>query len=367
MSPATRVEAKRIDKMVPVTILTGFLGAGKTTLLKRILTEFHGKRIAVIENEFGPENIDNDLLVQDTSEEIVELSNGCVCCTVRGDLMRTLNELRERRQAGELNFERVIIETTGMANPGPVCQTFFMDDEIADYYRLDAVITVVDARHGMGTLDNQEESQRQIGFADRILVSKKDLVQEDEYQALRSRLLRINPRAPITPVHFGDADLKSLLDISGFNLNTILDIDPEFLADEHPDAAHAHHHHDHDGECGEHCGHHDHDHAHPHHHAHQDDIGAFVFRSHRAFDPERLEEFLGGIVQVYGPDLLRYKGILYLKGINRRMLFQGVHMMMGAEPGKPWLSGEKPTTRMVFIGRKLPQEIFTRGLEQCLV
>ncbi|NYT22314.1 GTP-binding protein [Alcaligenaceae bacterium] len=367
MSPATRVEAKRIDKMVPVTILTGFLGAGKTTLLKRILTEFHGKRIAVIENEFGPENIDNDLLVQDTSEEIVELSNGCVCCTVRGDLMRTLNELRERRQAGELNFERVIIETTGMANPGPVCQTFFMDDEIADYYRLDAVITVVDAKHGMGTLDNQEESQRQIGFADRILVSKKDLVQEDEYQALRSRLLRINPRAPITPVHFGDADLKSLLDISGFNLNTILDIDPEFLADEHPDAAHTHHHHDHDGECGEHCGHHDHDHAHPHHHAHQDDIGAFVFRSHRAFDPERLEEFLGGIVQVYGPDLLRYKGILYLKGINRRMLFQGVHMMMGAEPGKPWLSGEKPTTRMVFIGRKLPQEIFTRGLEQCLV
>ncbi|MFA7669313.1 MAG: GTP-binding protein [Burkholderiaceae bacterium] len=367
MSPATRKEPKRIDKMVPVTVLTGFLGAGKTTLLKRILTEFHGKRIAVIENEFGPENIDNELLVQDTSEEIVELSNGCVCCTVRGDLMRTLNELRERRQAGELNFERVIIETTGMANPGPVCQTFFMDDEIADYYRLDAVITVVDAKHGMDTLDHQEESQRQIGFADRILVSKKDLVSEDEYQALRARLLRINPRASITPVHFGDADLKSLLDISGFNLNTILDIDPEFLANELPDAAHAHHPHDHDGDCGEHCGHHDHDHAHHHHHAHQDDIGAFVFRSQRAFDPERLEEFLGGIVQVYGPDLLRYKGILYLKGINRRMLFQGVHMMMGAEPGKPWLSGEKPATKMVFIGRKLPQDIFTRGLEQCLV
>jgi len=222
------------DNMVPVTVLTGFLGAGKTTLLKRILSEYHGRRIAVIENEFGPESIDNDLLVQDSEEEIVELSNGCVCCTIRGDLMRTLNELRTKRQGGELNFERVIIETTGMANPGPVCQTFFMDDEIADYYRLDAVITVVDAKHGMETLDKQEESQKQIGFADRILVSKKDLVNEADYQALRSRIVHINPRASITPVHFGETDIKSLLDVSGFNLNTILDIDPDFLADEHP-------------------------------------------------------------------------------------------------------------------------------------
>jgi G3E family GTPase len=284
--------------------------------------------------------------------------------------MRTLNELRVKRQAGQLNFERIIIETTGMANPGPVCQTFFMDDEIADYYRLDAVITVVDAKHGMETLDKQEEAQKQVGFADRILVSKKDLVNDVDYQALRARLVRINPRASITPVDFGETDLKVLLDISGFNLNTILDIDPDFLADEHPDAAHAHDHghehghdHEHEGECDAHCGHH-----HDHHHAHHDDdIGAFVFRSKKAFDPEKLEEFLGGIVQVYGPDLLRYKGILYLKGINRRMLFQGVHMMMGAEPGKPWLSSEKPNTKMVFIGRKLPQEIFTRGLEQCLV
>lgn len=356
------------DKMVPVTILTGFLGAGKTTLLKRILSEYHGRRIAVIENEFGPESIDNELLIQDSDEEIVELSNGCVCCTIRGDLMRTLNELRVKRQAGQLNFERIIIETTGMANPGPVCQTFFMDDEIADYYRLDAVITVVDAKHGMQTLDDQEEAQKQVGFADRILISKKDLVNEVDYQALRSRLIRINPRASITPVNFGETDLKVLLDISGFNLNTILDIDPDFLENEHPDAAHDHEHghdhdHDHDGECHDHCGHH-----HDHHHAHHnDEISAFVFRSKKAFDPERLEEFLGGIVQVYGPDLLRYKGILYIKGINRRMLFQGVHMMMGAEPGKPWLSSEKPNTKMVFIGRKLPQEIFTRGLEQCLV
>ncbi|SAI51571.1 Uncharacterized GTP-binding protein YjiA [Bordetella ansorpii] len=352
---------RSVDKMVPVTILTGFLGAGKTTLLKRILTEYHGRRIAVIENEFGPESIDNDLLVQDRDEEIIELSNGCVCCTVRGDLMRTLSELRAKREAGELTFERVIIETTGMANPGPVCQTFFMDDDIAEYYRLDAVVTVVDAKHGMATLDAQDEAQKQVGFADRILVSKKDLVNDVDYEALRARLLKINPRAPITPVHFGEADLKSIIDISGFNLNSILDIDPDFLADDHPDAAHDHDH-DHGDDCGDHC---DHPHHHHHHH-HNDDIGAFVFRSNKPFDPARLEEFLGGVVQVYGPDLLRYKGILYMKGINRRMLFQGVHMMMGAEPGKPWTSSEKPNTKMVFIGRKLPQEIFTRGLEQCL-
>jgi len=379
------------DEMVPVTILTGFLGAGKTTLLKRILTEYHGKRIAVIENEFGPESIDNELLVQEQDEEIIELSNGCVCCTVRGDLMRTLNDLRTRRQAGELKFERVIIETTGMANPGPVCQTFFMDDDIADYYRLDAVVTVVDAKHGMETLDTQEEAQKQVGFADRILVSKKDLVTEPEYAALRRRIVHMNPRASIEAVHFGETDLKQLIDISGFNLNTILDIDPQFLADDHPDAAHDHDHdhahgHDHDHST---CGHdhsHDHDHAHGHDHGHDhdhdpatctnpahnhkpphnDDIGAFVFKSNKPFDPERLEEFLGGVVQVYGADLLRYKGILYMKGINRRMLFQGVHMMMGAEPGKPWLASEKKNTKMVFIGRKLPQEIFTKGLEQCL-
>jgi G3E family GTPase len=386
---------RSLDQMVPVTILTGFLGAGKTTLLKRILTEYHGKRIAVIENEFGPESIDNDLLVQDQDEEIIELSNGCVCCTVRGDLMRTLLDLRKRHESGELKFERVIIETTGMANPGPVCQTFFMDDDIAEYYRLDAVVTIVDAKHGMDTLDEQEEAQKQVGFADRILISKKDLVTEAEYAALRRRIVHMNPRAAIEAVNFGDTDLKKIIDISGFNLNTILDIDPLFLADDHPDAAHDHDHdhshcdHDH-GHCDHEHGHdHGHDHAHAHDHghdhdaatctnpdhnhghqhakpAHNDNIGAFVFKSDKPFDPERLEEFLGGVVQVYGPDLLRYKGILYMKGINKRMLFQGVHMLMGAEPGKPWLANEKKTTKMVFIGRKLPQEIFTKGLEQCL-
>lgn len=357
----TQTSPRPLEEMVPATILTGFLGAGKTTLLKRILTEYHGKRIAVIENEFGPESIDNDLLVEVHDEEIIELSNGCVCCTVRGDLMRTLVDLRKRRESGDLSFERVIIETTGMANPGPVCQTFFMDDEVAEYFRLDSVITLVDAKHGMQTLDNQEEAQKQVGFADRILISKKDLVTQEEYETLRKRLVRINPRAHIETVHFGEADLSKIIDISGFNLNTILDIDPEFLAQTHPDARHDHHGHGHDHHHG-----HDHDHHDHHHAAHSDEIGAFVFQSNKPFDPMRLEEFLGGVVQVYGPDLMRYKGILYMKGIDRRMLFQGVHMLMGAEPGKPWAPGEKKATKMVFIGRKLPQDIFTKGLEQCL-
>lgn len=372
-------------KMIPVTVLTGFLGSGKTTLLKRILNEYHGRRIAVIENEFGPESIDNELLVQDSDEEIIELNNGCVCCTIRGDLQRTLLDLKDRRERGELQFERVMIETTGVANPGPVCQTFFIDEEVASYYMLDAVITIVDAKHGMETLDTQPEAQQQVGFADRILVSKVDLINDAEYQALRHRLVKMNPRAKITPVHFGEVDLAEIIDITGFNLNSVLEIDPDFLKeDEHEHGEHCHHHHDHecdehcthdhhhDHECDEHC-HHDHDHEcdehchHDHHHAHHDDeIGAFLFTSDRPFDPVKLDDFLSGMVQVYGPDLYRYKGILYLKGAPVRYLLQGVHMILGTNPGKPWSTKEKKQSKIVFIGRKLPQEIFQQGLTQCL-
>jgi len=323
-------------QLIPVTVLTGFLGAGKTTLLNRILKSEHGRKIAVIENEFGPEGIDNELLVQDADEQIVEMNNGCICCTVRGDLMRILADLAAKRAAGKLDFERVIIETTGMANPGPVTQTFFMDDNVADHYLLDGVVTVVDAKHGAQTLDEQSEAQAQVGFADRILLSKTDLVDAAEADALRRRLIGMNPRAHIKPVAFGETDISDVLDIRGFNLNAILDLDPEFLAGEHP-------------------------------HSHDGDIAAFAFNSERPFDPARLDEFLGGIVQVYGPDLLRYKGVLYMHGTNRRVIFQGVHMLMGSDVGKAWEKGETRFSRIVFIGRNLPREVILKGLEQCLV
>ena len=360
------------EPQVPVTVLTGFLGAGKTTLLNRILTEQHGQRIAVIENEFGPEGVDHELLVADTEEQIVEMNNGCICCTVRGDLVRILGELKAKRSAGQLDFERVIIETTGMANPGPVTQTFFMDDDISSYYLLDAVLTVVDARHGHDTLDRQPEAQNQVGFADRILLTKTDLVSEDEAASLRERLVRMNPRAPIKAVHFGQVPIKEVLDLRGFNLNAILEIDPEFLAGEHPDAAkargsaHDHgHDHDHDHDHGH--GHdHDEHHGHHHHHHHDDAIKAFVFQSARPFDPAKLEEYMGALTQVYGQDMLRYKGVLFMNGTNRRMIFQGVHMLMGADVGRPWGKDEKPSTRIVFIGRNLPREAILKGLEACL-
>ena len=355
------------ERQVPVTVLTGFLGAGKTTLLNRILTEQHGHKIAVIENEFGPEGIDNELLVSEPGEQIVEMNNGCICCTVRGDLVRILNDLKAKRESGEVQFERVIIETTGMANPGPVTQTFFMDDGISTYYLLDAVITVVDAKHGHDTLDRQPEAQNQVGFADRILMSKIDLVTEAAAKSLKDRLVHMNPRAPIKPVNFGEVAIADVLDVRGFNLNAILEIDPEFLAGEHPDSAreknkrdqHAAHNHD-DGA-------HDDDHDHPHEHHHHDDaIKAFVFQSNRAFDPAKLEEYMGTLTQVYGPDMLRYKGVLFMNGSNRRTIFQGVHMLMGADVGRPWAANEKPSSKVVFIGRNLPKEAIIKGLEACL-
>jgi G3E family GTPase len=359
------------EPQVPVTVLTGFLGAGKTTLLNRILSEQHGHRIAVIENEYGPEGVDNELLVTDTSEQIVEMNNGCICCTVRGDLVRILADLKKKREAGQLSFERVIIETTGMANPGPVTQTFFMEDDIASYYLLDAVITVVDAKHGHATLDKQPEAQNQVGFADRILMTKTDLITSEEADSLKDRLMRMNPRAPIKPVNFGQVPLAEVLDLRGFNLNAILEIDPAFLAAEHPDAAqarahehagHVHDGHDHDDD---HDGH-DHDHDHGHHHHHDDAIKAFVFQSSRPFNPAKLEEYMGALTQVYGQDMLRYKGVLFMDGTNRRMIFQGVHMLMGADVGRPWGKEEKPATKIVFIGRNLPRETILKGLEACL-
>ena len=320
--------------LIPVTILTGFLGAGKTTLLNRILTEQHGEKIAVIENEFGESGIDNDILVQDKQEQIVEMNNGCICCTVRGDLVRILGDLGRKRKQGKLKFDRVIIETTGLANPGPVAQTFFMDEAIHDQYLLDAVVTVVDAKHAQKQLDEHDEARRQVGFADRILLSKTDLVDADAAQRLRERLRGINPRAPIESVHFGSTPVHELLDIAGFSLDTVLEIEPGFLSETA--------------------------------HEHDDDVGSFVFRTAAPFDGDRLQAFLRQAIAEHAADLMRYKGIVAFAGEDHRVVFQGVHMLLAADAGRPWAAGETRSSTLVFIGRKLPRAWFEQGLRACL-
>ena len=319
---------------IPVTILTGFLGSGKTTLLNRILKEHHGHRMAVIENEFGEAGIDNELLVQDREEQIVEMNNGCICCTVRGDLVRILGELHAKRQAGQLQFDRVIIETTGLADPAPVAQTFFVDDDISQQYLLDAIVTMVDAKHAPQQLDEHHEAQEQVGFADRILITKTDVVQPDEVARLRQRLVRMNPRAKIGEARHGVAAIEDLLDIRGFNLHAILEIEPDFLTDVD--------------------------------HEHDDDVSSFVFREDKPLDLDRVEDFLGGIVQVYGTRLMRYKGVLNIKGMKQRVVLQGVHMLMGSEEGSPWKPGEKRESKMVFIGRDMPRDVLLDGLAHCV-
>jgi len=322
------------QEFVPVTILTGFLGSGKTTLLNRILKEQHGHRIAVIQNEFGDAGIDAELLVQDADEQIIEMNNGCICCTVRGDMVRILGELQEKREAKQLDFERIIIETTGMADPGPVAQTFFMAEDIGDYYLLDSIVTLVDAKHADKQLDDFREAQEQVGFADRILLSKTDLINTEAQVKLTERLIKMNPRAPIKPVHFGRTPLDEILDIRGFNLDAILEIEPDFLSDTK--------------------------------HRHDDAVKSFVFRAASPLDGAKLEEFFAGMIQEYGPDLLRYKGVLWLAGNENRVVFQGVHMLMGGELGRPWEPEEARNCVMVFIGRNLPQDLFLERLTQCV-
>ena len=320
--------------LVPVTILTGFLGSGKTTLLNRILKEQHGHRIAVIENEFGEAGIDNELLVQEEGEQIVEMNNGCICCTVRGDLIRILGELHAKKQAGILSFDRIIIETAGLADPAPVAQTFFVDEDISQHYLLDAVVTMVDAKHAAQQLDEHHEAQEQVGFADRILITKTDVATPEDIVALRKRLVQMNPRARIGEARHGQAAVDDILDIHGFDLNAILEIEPDFLTDVD--------------------------------HEHDDDITSFVFREERPLDLQRIEDFLGAIVQTYGTQLMRYKGVLQIKGVDRRVVCQGVHMLMGSDLGSPWKLGETRESKFVFIGRDLPADMLTKGLSQCV-
>lgn len=307
---------------IPVTVLTGFLGAGKTTLLNHVLRTAHGQRIAVIENEFGAAGIDNELLEQPQGEEIVEMNNGCLCCTVRGDLVRILGRLHERRALGEIRFDRVLIETTGLADPAPVAQTFFVEDSVRAHYRLDAIVTVVDARHASGQLSQHSEAQEQVAFADRLLISKSDLVDEDSLAALRKRLASMNPRAAQHLVRHGVIDLDEILDIHGFRLDEALRLDPEFLADAS--------------------------------HDHDDAVSSWSYRSTRLFNLGKLEGCLALLTGTFGTQLMRYKGVLSIVDDDRRIYFQGVQAMYGGTPGRPWAAGEERTSTLVFIGRDMP-------------
>ena len=368
---ASDPNAQEADRRIPVTILTGFLGAGKTTLLNHLLRQPQMEGCAVLINEFGEVGVDHHL-VEKVDESLVVLDSGCICCSVQGDLVRALKGLFMRALRRELKgLRRVLIETTGLADPGPVVQTFFMDDEIAECYLVDSIITLVDAKHANQQLDDRQEARRQVGFADQIFLSKTDLVSAEEVQALTHRIKHMNPRAPIEAVHFGEVPLAKVLDLRGFNLNAKLDIDPGFLQE----GEHDHDHCDHDhGHCTH--GHHDHAHGahcdhpahqHGHHHHHDDDVKSFVYRAERPFDPAKLEDFLGAIVNVYGPRMLRYKGVLHMQGTERKVIFQGVHQLMGSDLGPQWAEGEARQSRMVFIGIDLPQDILRQGLEQCLV
>lgn len=315
-------------------ILTGFLGAGKTTLLQRILTERHGERIAVIENEFGETSVDADLLFTDQNEQVVELNNGCICCKVRGDLVRILSDLHRRRESGDLAFTRVIIETTGLADPAPVAQTFFVEDDVRLHYALDAIVTVVDAVHAQGQLHDHHEALEQVAFADRLLVSKTDLVDVQAFERLSARLRQINAKAPIAKVNFGQAKIEDLLDIFSFSLDAVLEIEPDFLEDVS--------------------------------HEHDDDVGSFVFSSRRPFASDRLMRFFQVLIDDHGPDLMRYKGVLAYAGFDKRVIVQGVHMLMSSDLGPAWKAAEERTSQLVFIGRNLPKAELTAQLELCL-
>ena len=331
--------------LIPATVLTGFLGAGKSTLLRRVLTEAHGRKIAVIENEFGEENIDSEIIVSGGDEQIIQLSNGCLCCGIRDDLRATLVDLAERRRSGEIAFDQVVIETTGLADPGPIAQTFFLEPAITADYRPDAVLTLVDAKHAMEQLDSRGEARRQVGFADRLFISKADLVDEAELEVLSDRLRRMNPRAPQSTVAFGDVALSEVFDVGGFNLTPDLEFAPPEPCCE--DSSHG------DGR--------------PHHHHHDDDVKSFVFRSERPFHPVRFGQLMNAIIQSHGSALLRYKGVLHMAGLDRRVIFQGVHQLMSHDAGSPWQSDDRRESKLVFIGLDLPQALLTRSLQQCLV
>ncbi|MYT30402.1 MULTISPECIES: GTP-binding protein [unclassified Streptomyces] len=323
------------DERVPVTVLTGFLGSGKTTLLNRILTEQHGLRIAVIENEFGEVGID-DALVLDAEEEIFEMNNGCICCTVRGDLIRILGALMRRRE----KFDHILIETTGLADPAPVAQTFFMDDEIAAQLRLDAIVTLVDAAHVLQHLDEvkpegvENEAVEQIAFADRIVLNKTDLADEQTVAEVVARIRAVNSGVRIIPAQHAELDLQQVLDVGAFDLERVLADDPSFLTETE--------------------------------HQHDTTVTSVGIDLPGELDEDRLNRWLGDLLRTKGVDLFRSKGILALGGAPRQYVFQGVHMLLDGEFGRAWREGEERRNRLVFIGRNLDREALERGFAGCL-
>jgi G3E family GTPase len=334
-----------MTERIPVTVLTGYLGAGKTTLLNRILSEDHGRRYAVIVNEFGEVGIDNDLILN-TDEELFEMNNGCICCTVRGDLIRTLHGLLSKQGS----FDAIIVETTGLADPGPVAQTFFVDDYLQSKTVLDSVTTVVDAKHILLRLADSREAVEQIAFADQIVLNKTELVSEEELRNIEARLRKMNPLAP-------NVALDKVLGRGGFDIERIVTLEPDFLNPAHGEAGHVH-----DDHCGH--DHHDHDH-HEHDHEHDTGIDSISLTSYTPMDGTLISMWLNGLITSKGQDILRGKGIIDVKGEDRRLVFQSVHMVLEGDLQRAWLLDEPRYSRLVFIGRNLNKDALEAGFRNC--